>query len=191
MTSDDGWADVRPAHRLSYQAYCEGQDRTWRALACSRLDGPDLVDQAVRNIRADLKRLWAAALREPDTDAYAWLIAKEQVSALALGTGGTPPPAVVADWLLILRSAGIPWERPAADHDLLYQAVLRLPERQYDMIVLHHLLGLELAEVARYFGAPEAQTRTAVGQGLAKLRRLLRADPSPSSTPDSGMEDVK
>ncbi|MFB7383925.1 RNA polymerase sigma factor [Kitasatospora purpeofusca] len=179
MTSDDEWAAVRPAHRLSYEAFCDNHEPAWRGLARARLHDPDLVDRAVRGIRADLRSNWATALRQPSTACYAWMIAKQHIAALILSTGAgdAPPRTVLPDWIVAVQraqdQARISLETLDNGYDDLYAAILRLSDRQYDMIVLHYMLDLDYSTIAAYLGITESNARTTTSQGLAKLRRLL------------------
>lgn len=56
---------------------------------------------------------------------------------------------------------------------LLRAAVHRLPARYRDAVVLHHLEGLPLADVARLLEVPEATAKTRVQRGRALLRWRL------------------
>jgi RNA polymerase sigma-70 factor (ECF subfamily) len=56
-------------------------------------------------------------------------------------------------------------------------ALLALPERHREVIVLRHLLGLEYAEIARTLGfAEEVNARMAVSRAMKKLREIVRKD---------------
>ncbi|WP_165989075.1 SigE family RNA polymerase sigma factor [Streptomyces sp. YIM 98790] len=59
----------------------------------------------------------------------------------------------------------------APDHVALVDALRTLPMEQRTAVVLHHLLGLPTAEVARETGASDAAVRTR----LSRARRALRA----------------
>ncbi|WP_051836706.1 RNA polymerase sigma factor [Streptomyces sp. NRRL WC-3742] len=181
MTSDDEWTSAVRAHRLSYEVFCDEHERAWRGLARARLHDHRLIERAVRDIREELRHLWAAALREPAPAGYAWMVAKRHVADLALWTdaGTAPPRAVLPDWERALRNAW-PCEELAppglGDHERLHAAILRLPERQYDVIVLRYVLGLAYPAIAVHLGITEAGARSAAVQGLDKLHRLLGSD---------------
>ncbi|MFF0409670.1 RNA polymerase sigma factor [Kitasatospora sp. NPDC004745] len=182
MTRDDEWATLRPAHRLSYEALCDDHERVWRGLARARLHNQDLIERAVDATRERLRQNWSTVLRQPSAAFYAWMTAKEIIADLALGAGlgGAPPRAVVPDWVAAIYRAHaqcrIGLETFDNGYDDLYAAILRLPERQYDMIVLRFMLDLDYPRIAAYLGITETNARTTTSQGVAKLRRLLGAD---------------
>ncbi|MFJ3221695.1 RNA polymerase sigma factor [Kitasatospora sp. NPDC086801] len=180
MTSDDEWAAVRPTHRVSYRAFCESREATWRGVAWARLHDQELVDQAVHSIRRELRQDWLGALSQPDIEAHAWMIAKRCIADREMSTGQAPPRTVVPDWIVAIRrahvQARISLENLDNDYEELYKAILRLPERQYDMIVLRYMLDIDYPRTAAYLGITETNARSATSQGLAKLRRLLGAD---------------
>ncbi|MBD0670475.1 RNA polymerase sigma factor [Streptomyces sp. CBMA156] len=180
MTSDDEWAAVQPTHRLSYRPFCDSHEATWRGLARARLHDQELVDQAVRSIRRELRRNWVCVLSQPDIEAHAWMIAKRCIADRELSSGQAPPRAVVADWIVAIRraqvQARISLENLDNGYEELYAAILRLPERQYDMIVLRYMLDIDYRMIAVYLGITESNARTTTSQGLAKLRRFLGAD---------------
>ncbi|MGW3071380.1 RNA polymerase sigma factor [Kitasatospora sp. NPDC001132] len=180
MTSDDEWAAVRPTHRLSYRPFCERHEKAWRAVARARLHDPELVDQAIRAVRRELRQNWVGVLSQPDVEAHAWMIAKRCIADRELSTGQTPPRAVLPDWAVAIRrahaQARISLENLDNDYEALYKAILRLPERQYDMIVLRYMLEIDYPLIATYLGITETNARTTTSQGLARLRRLLGAE---------------
>lgn len=180
MTSDDEWAAVQPTHRLSYRPFCDSHEATWRGVAWARLHDQELVDQAVRSIRRELRQNWVGVLSQPDIEAHAWMIAKRCIADRELGTDQTPPRTVVPDWIVAIRrahaQARISPESLDNDHERLYKAILRLPERQYDLIVLRFMLDVDYQRIAGYLGITETNARTTTSQGLARLRRLLGAD---------------
>ncbi|MFB7128523.1 MULTISPECIES: RNA polymerase sigma factor [Kitasatospora] len=180
MTSDDEWAAVRPTHRLSYQAFCDSREETWRGVAWARLHDQELVDQAVRSTRRELGQDWLGALSQPDIEAHAWMIAKRCIADREMSAGQAPPSAVVPDWIVAIRGAQalarVSLENLDNDYEELYKAILRLPERQYDMIVLRYMLDIDYPTIATYLGITETNARTTTSHGLAKLRRLLGTD---------------
>ncbi|MFE6051877.1 RNA polymerase sigma factor [Kitasatospora sp. NPDC056446] len=180
MTSDDEWAMVRPTHRVSYGAFCEDREATWRGVAWARLHNHELVDQAVRSIRRQLWQDWIGVLSQPDIEAHAWMIAKRCIADREMSAGHAPSKDVVPDWIAVIRRAHararISLENLDNDYEELYKAILRLPERQYDVIVLRYMLDIDYPRIAVCLGITETNARKASSQGLAKLRRLLGAD---------------
>jgi RNA polymerase sigma-70 factor (ECF subfamily) len=77
-----------------------------------------------------------------------------------------------------------PSEQAVRGEDLLRLAgaMAHLPDDQRQVVELHHLKGLPLAEVAARIGRTRPAVAGLLFRGLNKLRELLRDDP-PSGTP--------
>ncbi len=67
---------------------------------------------------------------------------------------------------------------PSADHVALVQALREIPEAQRRAIVLHHLVGMSVDEVAHETGAPSGTVKARLSRGRAALAELLRDDPT-------------
>lgn len=62
---------------------------------------------------------------------------------------------------------------PGVDNVALTAALRQIPEAQRRAIVLHHLVGLSVAEVAHETGAPEGTVKARLARGRAALATLL------------------
>lgn len=62
---------------------------------------------------------------------------------------------------------------PSVDNVALVAALKQIPESQRRAIVLHHLGGLSVAEVAHETGAPEGTVKARLARGRAALAALL------------------
>ena len=76
-------------------------------------------------------------------------------------------------WLAAVQSS--PSQRAVKQEDLLRlsQALTELPEAQREAIVLHHLQGLKLAEVAKEMSRSEAAIAGLLFRGMTALHTLL------------------
>jgi RNA polymerase sigma-70 factor (ECF subfamily) len=74
----------------------------------------------------------------------------------------TGPPAAVA--------------APTGDPVDLRRALTTLPLPQREVLVLHHYLGLELADIATQLGLPIGTVKSRMARGRAALAPLLRED---------------
>ena len=83
--------------------------------------------------------------------------------------------AELAERLARPRDDASPPERACRSEEdaLVRHAVHRLPDRYRDAVVLHHLQGLPLSDVARLLDVPEATAKTRVQRGRALLRLRL------------------
>ena len=77
------------------------------------------------------------------------------------------------DWLAAVQSS--PSQRAVKQEDLLRlsDALTNLPEAQREAIFLHHLQGLNLADVAKEMGRSEASVAGLLFRGLKALQKLL------------------
>ena len=62
---------------------------------------------------------------------------------------------------------------PSIDNVALVAALRQIPEAQRRAIVLHHLAGRSVAEVAHEVGAPEGTVKARLSRGRAALAELL------------------
>jgi RNA polymerase sigma-70 factor, ECF subfamily len=77
-----------------------------------------------------------------------------------------------------LRRHGLPADAPAVspDHVALVAALRQIPEAQRRAVVLHHVVGLSVEEVAAETGAPTGTVKARLSRGRAALADLL-SDP--------------
>jgi RNA polymerase sigma-70 factor, ECF subfamily len=62
---------------------------------------------------------------------------------------------------------------PNPDHVALVAALRNIPEAQRRAIVLHHLVGMTVDEIARETGAPAGTIKARLSRGRAALAQLL------------------
>jgi RNA polymerase sigma-70 factor (ECF subfamily) len=73
---------------------------------------------------------------------------------------------------------------PSEDHALLVRALRDLSQPQRDAVVLHHLVGLSVEEVARRTASPVGTVKARLHRGRAALAVVIGdLDPSPASSP--------
>lgn len=77
------------------------------------------------------------------------------------------------EWLAAVQSS--PSQRVAKQEDVLRlsEVLSKLPDAQREAVVLHHLQGLSLAEVAKRIGKSEAAVAGLLFRGLKTLQKLL------------------
>lgn len=83
----------------------------------------------------------------------------------------------------LLRRQGPPPDVPGLDPSrvALIEALKQIPEAQRLAIVLHHLAGLSVEEVAAETGAPSGTVKARLSRGRAALAVLLADDPEGAS----------
>ena len=65
---------------------------------------------------------------------------------------------------------------PSVDNVALVTALRQIPEAQRRTIVLHHLVGLSVGEVAHEMHVPEGTVKARLSRGRAALAQLLTDD---------------
>jgi RNA polymerase sigma-70 factor (ECF subfamily) len=77
------------------------------------------------------------------------------------------------EWLAAVQSS--PSQKMSRQEDVLRLAevIAKLPEAQREAVVLHHLQGLSLSEVAHQIGKTEAAIAGLLFRGLKTLHSLL------------------
>ncbi|MER6399291.1 sigma-70 family RNA polymerase sigma factor [Kitasatospora sp. NPDC001603] len=172
-------ARTRAALHLSFTAFCETHGGAWFGLARARLHDDVRALRAVQQMKERLWEQWNTALRAAHPASYAWTLIKsavaDAVAEVIADTGRAPgsPPADRAEAIRYFAAQARISLESLSDHEHLYQAVLRLAERQYDVVVLRYLLGLKDAVIAEHLGITETNVRSTAHQALRKLNRLL------------------
>jgi RNA polymerase sigma-70 factor (ECF subfamily) len=67
------------------------------------------------------------------------------------------------------------------DRDEIERGFRRLPPEQRAVLVLHHYLGLELAEIAELLGIPNGTARSRLHYAHRAMRAVLEADARPAA----------
>lgn len=58
----------------------------------------------------------------------------------------------------------------------LLLVVAGLPQEQREAVVLHHVLGFSLKEVAEIVGAPQGTVTSRIGRGVTRIRQAMEAE---------------
>jgi RNA polymerase sigma-70 factor, ECF subfamily len=72
------------------------------------------------------------------------------------------------------------------DRDELERAFRRLPPEQRSVFVLHHYLGMRLAEIAETLGVPVGTVKSRIHYATAALRAAIEADARSTPTASTG-----
>ena len=79
---------------------------------------------------------------------------------------------------------------PVADRELLERGFRQLTVDQRAVLVLRHLVGLPLEEVARTLGIPAGTARSRLYRALQTMRAFIEADTRPSSGSSGVMNET-
>lgn len=132
------------------------------AMTGSRLDAEDAVQEAL----ARAWQRWTAVSRHPSPEAWvrktAWRIAVSRARRARVGLHKARERGPAPD------TAG-----PSPDRVAVLRALQRLPAAQRQAVVLHHLVGLSVNEVAAEAGVPVGTVKARLSRGRAALAPLL------------------
>ncbi|MBV6696825.1 sigma-70 region 4 domain-containing protein [Kitasatospora aureofaciens] len=162
--------------RLTFEAFCSTHERAWTAFARTQVGAHgDAAAQVVRRTRDHLRRNWPLALRQEVPAAYAWRLLKEH---LATWLAAQSEPAVLQTAAMdavigrFCHRAGLRPQTLSEQLGLL-GAILDLPERQRDTVVLAYCLGLDDDEAAEYLGIQAATLRSHRRQARRRIARAV------------------
>ncbi|MFE5326118.1 RNA polymerase sigma factor [Embleya sp. NPDC056575] len=187
MPAAVGGASVEGFERrlaLSFEAFHDVRSRPWHEYAHLELGGRRAAEEAVRAAFRELRDAWPRVLESPSVEAHAWALLKEHVARRR--SRGRGRKTVLVQTAAFMLAQGRPWleELGALEHSIgLYTAIARLPERQYDVVMLRYVLEYPDDKVAHLTGMPRATVRSNVRWAKRTLARELGID---HSEPEGG-----
>lgn len=186
-----GGAEAREAHRrlmLSFDAFDASHHRLWLRYAHTQAGSREAAESIVEDACRHLLEHWGHALRQESLTEYAWTVLKEHVARWLGARGLRPRLAATAAFHAVRRKVllhELRDEFAVLEGEIgLYAAIGRLPERQYDVVVLRYVLGCSEEEVAGYLGFDTAAVRSHIRYAKRKLARELRTAPGPDTGGD-------
>lgn len=145
-----------------YAASAPGLVRQLHALTGDLGEAQDCVQEAFARAWQRWDRLEGYALPEAWVRQVAWRLAVSRFRRVTSGRRA-------------LRRHGAAADVPALSPDriALVDALARIPAAQRRAVVLHHVAGLSVAEVAEETGAPPGTVKARLSRGRAALAALL------------------
>jgi RNA polymerase sigma-70 factor (ECF subfamily) len=172
---------------LDFEAFYLTHQQTYHQYAEAQLGDPGLARDVVHSVFSQLREGWPVLLGSRNLEQEAWALLR-WVVAEALGEDA--PPSFVFTGAL-LRTL-----RPAREHPVgpppphpgdagLYSAIAALPTRQFDVIVLRHILGRGTQNIAWLLGLDPRTVDYHGRHGKERLRVQLgiAADRAPGEPP--------
>ncbi|GAA3001093.1 hypothetical protein GCM10010519_36870 [Streptomyces lactacystinicus] len=159
---------------LAYAAFCETHEPAWHALALTRIGNRSDAELVVGAVKSDLARCWPQVLRFEEPAAYAWRLANRHVSDWVAAEEPVEVEAVTfAAVIGAFKQVAKGLLHSEADEVRLYAAILELPDRQRDVVILRYLLGLHVKVIAAYLGRPVATVHSNLRHARERLARRL------------------
>ncbi|WP_329182794.1 sigma-70 family RNA polymerase sigma factor [Actinacidiphila glaucinigra] len=177
----DPWADQAVRDDLTavlpdtFTAFYCLHHQAYLRYAHLQLDSRPAAEQVVEDVFVQLATVWPHVLLQPNVDSYAWAALKEEVARRLEIQSRAPALVETAAFEQIRRKTRKTFA--VLESSLgLYTAIARLPERQYDVIVLHFVLGYPMRQVAVLMGVTYATVRSHVRGARRRLARDLEID---------------
>ncbi|MFJ6618889.1 sigma-70 family RNA polymerase sigma factor [Kitasatospora sp. NPDC091335] len=170
---------------IAYDAFCETHEPAWHALALTRIGKRSDAALVVGAVKADLARCWPQVLQFEEPAAYAWRLANGHIADWVAADDSVEVEAVTfAAVIGAFKQVAKGLLHSEADEVRLYAAILELPDRQRDVVILRYLLGLHVKVIAAYLGGPVATVHSNLRHARERLARRLGV----GELPDSGGE---
>ncbi|WP_404870037.1 RNA polymerase sigma factor [Kitasatospora griseola] len=170
-----GLAAPQRRDQLTFDAFCETHEQAWLAAARACRLSDEQAHAVVDAVRDWLWGDWQMLLREPAPAASAWRVLKEEISRAGLAaTADRDQHGPQDQWRVAIRTAMHRMHMGFASDVLgTYEAILSLPERQQDVIILRYALDLRDETVAEYLDSTVVTVRSHARHAESRLKEKL------------------
>ncbi|MFI6154935.1 RNA polymerase sigma factor [Kitasatospora sp. NPDC051170] len=176
-----------PRPDLTYAAFCATHQPAWHALALTRTGSRADAVLVVEAVKGDLARCWPQVVRFEEPAAYAWRLANRHIADWVSGAEPVAVEAVTFEAVIgAFKQVADGLLHSEADEVRLYAAILELPDRQRDVVILRYLLGLHVKVIGAYLGRPVATVHSNLRHARERLARRLGV----CELPDRGVESA-
>jgi RNA polymerase sigma factor (sigma-70 family) len=172
------------SRQLTFDAFHQYHHKPWLRFTQIHVGGRRSAEAVVDAACRELLRNWEHVLRQPSVPAYAWAVLKDHVARWLREHDLEPALPGTAAFHATVRRLRLyePKDEFAVLEGALalYTAISRLPERQYDVIVLRFVLGVSDEDIAGYLGSGVGTVHSHIRHAKRRLAReldtLLEAD---------------
>ncbi|MEV7422509.1 MULTISPECIES: RNA polymerase sigma factor [unclassified Streptomyces] len=162
---------------LTFDAFDAHHHRLWLRYAHTQVGSRAAAESVVDATCARLLEHWPHVLIQESVAQYAWAVLKEEVARWLDARGLQPVLVDTAAFQAAIRKLLLYESRDrfaVLQGEIgLYAAISRLPERQYDVIVLRYVLRIPDEVVAEYLGVELATVRSHVRHARRRLAKDL------------------
>ncbi|WP_446039586.1 sigma-70 family RNA polymerase sigma factor [Streptomyces sp. SID1121] len=162
---------------LTFDAFAAHHHRLWLRYAHTQVGSRPVAETVVESACARLLEHWPHVLLQESVSQYAWAVLKEEVARRQDAHDGPPALVDTAAFDAAARKLlqhGTPDQFTVLENEIgLYGAISRLPERQYDVVVLRYVLRVPDEVVAEYLGIEVPTVRSHVRHARRRLAREL------------------
>lgn len=142
---------MQPDLEAFYDLYARAHLR----YAYTMLGNKEAAKAVVRRVYSHLALNWVVVLEEESPEAYAFALLKQRVETHLRLTGATDEAIQTTSYQQAARATLEAMRRQLEVMDSalgLYTAIASLPDRQYDVVVLHYVLGYTCSRIANIMG---------------------------------------
>ncbi|WP_406358561.1 RNA polymerase sigma factor [Streptomyces sp. NBC_00658] len=135
----------------------------------------------------DLALNWPDMMEDANHEAYAWALLRERIADELRLQGRVPATVETAVFARVNRPALESVRDQLAEMESalgLYAAISRLPERQFDVMVLLYVLGYPTEQTAHILGVTPATVRSQARHAKRKLAKDLDLTVDPTADRD-------
>ncbi|MFI1177588.1 RNA polymerase sigma factor [Streptomyces melanogenes] len=168
---------------VDYVAFHSHHHRAYLRYAHLQLGSDGEAVEAVEDVFTFLLKVWAYALGQPSTEAFAWAALREAVERRRIALD-RPVAMVETAWFAALRRTSRSRLELLESKLGLYTAIAALPERHYDVVLLVFLEGYSTQAAARMMGISPATVRSHIRGARRALSRTLGVDWAPGEDSD-------
>ncbi|MFF1418715.1 RNA polymerase sigma factor [Streptomyces sp. NPDC058280] len=169
----------RPLRRLAltFDAFDSHHHTLWLRYAHTQVGSRSAAETVVDATCARLLDHWPHVLVQESVPRYAWAVLKEEVARWLNEHDAQPVLVDTAAFHAAMRKllqSEVSDQFAVLQSEIgLYGAIARLPERQYDAVVLRYVLQVPDQDVAEYLGIEVATVRSHVRHARRRLARQL------------------
>ncbi|MFH8993061.1 sigma-70 family RNA polymerase sigma factor [Streptomyces sp. NPDC017940] len=164
---------LRTGLPIDYEGFYLGQQEFFHAFAELHLGHRSAAELVVHDVFLEILATWDDLLSEADLEQRAMAVLSRHVSGRL--TQEQRPPAFVINAPISRNLAAIRAEMELAPSNAgLYEAMLDLPTRQYNAVVLRYVLNYPVTRIARYMGLDTRTVDYHIRKGRERLRVLLQ-----------------
>ncbi|MGK5545713.1 sigma-70 family RNA polymerase sigma factor [Streptomyces sp. URMC 127] len=157
---------------LDFEAFYLTHGRLYLAYAESHLGNEDQAKELVHQVFLEIKDAWKALLGEGNFEKAAWAVLRQAVG-LQLEAEDRRP-SFIADGSIARALRASRDQLKIMDSSVgLYTAIADLPPKQFDVIVLRHVLGYSTRDIAWFMGLSESVVDYHHRNGRERLRLQL------------------
>jgi RNA polymerase sigma factor (sigma-70 family) len=165
----------------SFDAFYEIHEESWLRFAYAQTGSREAAEHVVDAVTAHLSDSWEHVLRQQHVGRYAWAVLKTVIERWLNDHDARPAFIETSTFDRVAAAMNYSKEQFGVMEESLglYTAILSLPERQYDVIILRYVLGYPDRRVAFLLGIDPTTVRSHVRFAKQRLARQLGlADPA-------------